>query len=1180
MKTKTKLAWLALSLLACGPSTTPGAAPSDDELQRIGARLGEILRAVGGAPAQMPSTNDIALQRSELGRRLATGGEDVALLLRPENQTVRQIRSQSLQARTSGAALQGATDADEATAWKFFDANRALLQLAEPALELAIVHREADQLGQRHLRFNQIYRGLSVWPSSINAHFDPAGHLTVVEGAYVPTPALASIEPNLSPAAAVARARAEIPSAANAESSEPELVLHGPIKGPTKLAWKFELNVSMAEAWLVLVDAHDGHLLHRSSLVYDGATGGSGLDLFGKRQPLQVWEQGDSYYLSDTSKPSFNPAFDPINNPRGVITVADARNATLDEVKFAGAQIVTSHFKDLWDVPAAISAAVNLSKTYDYYLERQGRNSIDGHGGGITAVVRVGQYDNAVWISGMQAMYFGQVQPWAGSLDMVGHELTHGVTDHTARLLYENEAGALSEAFSDIFGEMVEGYVTGAPDWVMASGFVRPLRNFKEPNSLVCPTTLRPFPSTMSQYERLPNTLQSDWGGVHCNSSIINHAFYLLAEGLEGGIGLRKAESIFYRCLIEHLFAQSEFTDCRLGCVVSAEELYGQDSSEARLTAKAFDAVGILAAPTSPDPTPLPPVEAPDSTLFVYYNLLSQTYSLGRREAAQNDGDNGTLLAAGVDLRRPTVTGDGSVALFVSPDFDLCAINTADSSQKQCLGFPGRVHSVAISPNGRSAAFVLRDAGTESPERQIVIMDLASNTSKTYDLIAPTSDGLTVDGVLFADAMMFSTDSSHLVYDALSELKFGNGPTVQRWSIYSLDLATGQTTVLVAPRDGVDAGNPAVGRAGNRYLAYDALDVATDVSSIMVMDLFTGQTEEVAKSLGSFANPNWLGDESGLIYAVNDTNAWVTGRSLYKQDLAADRQHAQAAATVWYRDAYVGTIYRRGAFTSTNLLPTVTLALSAETVAAPGKVTLTATASDLDGTIARVDFYDGATKLAQVQAEPYTFVWQNIPAGVHLVTARAVDDLVGSADSSPRVLTVTGAGNAAPTVSLKISADQVQTGGRVNLTATAADADGTIARVEFYDATTKLGYVTEAPYVFLWENVPAGNHLLSARAFDNLGATGNSAPRFLTAAANPDPSGEKPKLTIRSIAPDTVRLTVIGPAGDYIIAMSDDLQTWADIYPVTVDESGRGFVDDSGGPLHYSRLFYRVHRDE
>jgi hypothetical protein len=96
---------------------------------------------------------------------------------------------------------------------------------------------------------------------------------------------------------------------------------------------------------------------------------------------------------------------------------------------------------------------------------------------------------------------------------------------------------------------------------------------------------------------------------------------------------------------------------------------------------------------------------------------------------------------------------------------------------------------------------------------------------------------------------------------------------------------------------------------------------------------------------------------------------------------------------------------------------------------------------------------------------------------------------------------------------------------------------------------------------------------------DNLGGTADSSPRFLVANGTPGPGGDQPKLGIRTVAPKTMRLIVNGPPGDYIIEMSEDLKTWVDIYPLTIDAGGSGSIDDAGGPLHYANLFYRVRRN-
>ena len=219
-------------------------------------------------------------------------------------------------------------------------------------------------------------------------------------------------------------------------------------------------------------------------------------------------------------------------------------------------------------LPDAVSAAYNLSETYDYYSERHGRKSFDEDvdddgvkdGASIHAIVRYGEnYKNAFWIPGSNLIVFGDGRPFAGALDIVGHELTHGVIEHSANLLYQDQPGALNEAFADIFGEMIEAKKKeeegeGPPDWITGRDLARPspgspdlgrpVRNLKNPEAFLTHFG-RPYPKKMSDFFHI----QEDNGGVHINSTIIGHAFYLLAEGLNGAIGLRAAERIFYRAL-------------------------------------------------------------------------------------------------------------------------------------------------------------------------------------------------------------------------------------------------------------------------------------------------------------------------------------------------------------------------------------------------------------------------------------------------------------------------------------------------------------------------------------------------------------------------------------------------------------------------------------------------------
>lgn len=131
------------------------------------------------------------------------------------------------------------------------------------------------------------------------------------------------------------------------------------------------------------------------------------------------------------------------------------------------------------------------------------------------------------------------------------------------------------------------------------------------------------------------------------------------------------------------------------------------------------------------------------------------------------------------------------------------------------------------------------ECGDGEADNRISLIDLKAGTARTVELLAPSIDGVPVDGVLYAYSMVFSSDSQVLIYDALSRLRFGSGPTVERWSIYAMNV-DGKISFVVPPIDGVDTGNPSMGRAGNRYLVFDARVEATGNSLVIVEDMFSG----------------------------------------------------------------------------------------------------------------------------------------------------------------------------------------------------------------------------------------------------------------------------------------------------------------------------------------------------
>lgn len=202
-----------------------------------------------------------------------------------------------------------------------------------------------------------------------------------------------------------------------------------------------------------------------------------------------------------------------------------------------------------------------------------------------------------------------------------------------------------------------------------------------------------------------------------------------------------------------------------------------------------------------------------------------------------------------------------------------------------------------------------------------------------------------------------------------------------------------------------------------------------------------------------------------------------------------------------------------------NQPPTVSLTAptAGSSVANTQTVTITANPTDSDGSIAEVEFLANGTSLGKANAAPWSYNWSGMAAGTYKLVARAFDDKGFSALSSPVEITITGTGNQAPTVSLTApAANSTYTfGSSVSLTADAADADGTISKVEFYAGTTLIGTDNSAPYAVTWSQPAAGSYSLKAKAYDNNNATTDSTVVAIT--VNAVNSGSGPDLMISEI---------------------------------------------------------------
>jgi len=255
--------------------------------------------------------------------------------------------------------------------------------------------------------------------------------------------------------------------------------------------------------------------------------------------------------------------------------------------------------------------------TYDMYSEVFKRDSIDGNGLPLNSTVHYQKgYDNAFW-NGEQMVYGDGDEDlpeekrlfnrFTISLDIIGHELTHGVTQYEANLAYWDQSGALNESMSDVFGSLVKQFqrkhTAAEADWIIGEGLFTSnvngvgIRSMKAPGTAYDDPVLGkdPQPGHMDDYVKTVN----DNGGVHINSGIPNHAFYVIAQTL-GGYAWEEAGMIWYKTLTDKLTDRATFQEAADLTFEAAGELYGVGSMQQNAVRTGWSEVGIMIGGDAP----------------------------------------------------------------------------------------------------------------------------------------------------------------------------------------------------------------------------------------------------------------------------------------------------------------------------------------------------------------------------------------------------------------------------------------------------------------------------------------------------------------------------------------------------------------------------------------------------
>jgi len=472
--------------------------------------------------------------------------------------------------------------------------------------EYRTLRSEDDKIGFTHERFQQFYKGIKVENGVYIVH-SRNGVIESLSGEYKLIKDI-NVAPKISVDEATNKAKAFV----NAEkymstdnkdfNFAPELVVvaHDYGKHPKDvhemvLAYKIDVYATQpVSRAFIYIDAITGEVVHINTLIKNAAATGNADTRYSGTKSINTDSYNSSYRLRDYTRGN------------GIITY-DCNTSTsyTSAVDFTDTDNnwTAAEYDNTAKDNGALDAHWAGMMTYDYFNQVHNRNSFDGSGALMKTYVHFDRnYDNAYWNGSVFTFGDGSSFDILTSLDVFGHEFGHAVCSYTADLAYQNESGALNEAFSDIWGCAIEyKYAPTKDTWLMGEDLGSALRSISDPKSKNLPDTYMgdnwyPLSSSPSQY--------NDYGGVHYNNGPFCYWFYLISVGGSGtndnndaynvtAIGIDKAEQIAFRVESQYMTSSSNYNNARTFVIQAAQDLYGAGSQEEISVTNAMYAVGV-----------------------------------------------------------------------------------------------------------------------------------------------------------------------------------------------------------------------------------------------------------------------------------------------------------------------------------------------------------------------------------------------------------------------------------------------------------------------------------------------------------------------------------------------------------------------------------------------------------
>lgn len=838
----------------------------------------------------------------------------------------------------------------------FLDTHKKTLLLNDPEEEFKWIGQTTDKSGREHIRMQQVYNGLNVYGAEIVLHFDGTA-IRYLNGRYYATPVLPDLTPAISGPEAILLTKKMVgPSGKYQEISKEELeqlevnsqenaeliifFKEGTDFEP-RLAWQVEWYPNIADHWTCLIDAETGEKLRSFShickarhpheetidhsersesekstsistpnrlpslLFADGPKTVTAKDLFGQNRTINTYEKSGVFYLIDASRNMFNATTSVFpDEPVGVVWTLNAGNKSPSNDDFDVTHVTSAN--NAWTNASSVSAHYNAGVAFQYYQQTFGRNSINGRGGNIVSIINVSEddgtdMDNAFWNGAY--MFYGNgnqafTAPLSKSLDVAGHEMTHGVIQSTANLDYYGESGAINESMADVFGAMMD-----RNDWKLGEDIVNTsiyksgaLRDLSNPHN--GGTNLRSAgwqPDHVSEQY----TGSEDNNGVHINSGITNKAFYLFATA----VGKEKAEQVYYHALQNILTRSSKFIDLRLAIIKSCQEVYPNEPALATAAGQAFDAVGIVGDTGTNTQEQLP--ENPGEDYVLYTDLNKNTLNIVTASGAVVIKP---FPEAQGPLSKPSITDDGSRIVYVAKDKTIRVIDL-DWSQGTY-----EYYAASESPVWRNAA-ISKDGNrlavtTDVQNNEIEIYNLASATpsSKLYKLYNPTyTEGVETGDVQYADVMEWDYTGELLMYDAFNAIQNASGAEITYWDIGFMRVwnetqntfGDGFISKLFSGLpENTSVGNPTFAKTVPYIIALDYVDETNEEYYLVTANTQTGDMGTLFQN-SDLSFPSFSTDDKKIIF---DAFSTTDKRVVAQANLSNDKLDLNGQASILISD--------------------------------------------------------------------------------------------------------------------------------------------------------------------------------------------------------------------------------------------------------------------------------------